>query len=278
MDTWLWKRFFFHRKESWATQCLQGSWEAAPRRPRPVQGHQSWQLPSRRNPLVFTVLEGINLISAMGSWWKRRTIFPRKESLTNQCLMGNWKAARSPELSFLAAFIWEQSKNVHNFRSQNPTFSPGCLGRNDGSFPQEGKPRTTVSHRQVRSAPQETKANPSHWYRQLSSGRNPQRFPILGGRIPLVATGTWLGMISWFSTGRKVQEQCLMGSWEVDPWSPRPQSYQSIAQMAGINKISPPMCSTQSSGWMRNTSFLSVLDLFGIFPLGFLCVLDFVTM
>lgn len=44
------------------------------------------------------------------------------------------------------------------------------------------------------------------------------------------------------------------------------QSPWSLVQMAGINKASPTMCSTQSPGWMRNTCFLSVLDLFGFSP------------
>lgn len=221
----LWKRALFHRNESLTTQCLGGKLRGNPQEAKASQGHQSWQLSSGRNPLVFTVSEGMNQISVRGSSWKRRATSLRKESLTTQCLIDNWKAARSPRPTGAVisdCFHREQSKNVCNFRSQNPTFSPGCLGRNDGSFPQEGKPSITASHRQVRKAPQETKANPSCWNRQLSPGRNPRRFPILGGRIPFLAIGTWLWTMALFPRKEIPATQGLMGSWEVAPWSPRP--------------------------------------------------------
>lgn len=264
------ERWFFPTgRKAWQPSVL-GAGERQPQEAKGSQGHHSWQLSSGRNPLMLTVLEGINQIYARGSWWKKKAVSPRKESLATQRVIGNWKAARSPRPA--RAVIpghFHLGAIQECFRSQNPTFSwsvkMALSHRKESPAP--------VSCRQVRSAPQETKASSSHRYRQLSSGRNPWTFPVLGGGIPLLYIGTWLWTQCLFSIGRKAQQHSV--SWAVERWpleSKASQSHQCLVQM------SVHWCAALSplDGWEMHVSFLCWICL-GFLPFGCLCILDFAT-
>lgn len=116
-------------------------------------------------------------------------------------------------------------------------------------------------HRQLKGC-REFKASQSCHSWKLSSGSKSRMFTILGVRIPLSAPGASFPQEGKPST--TVYHEQLRGS-SLEPKAS--QSHQSLVQMAGINKVSRPVCSTQSPGGMRNTCFLSVMDLFGFFPI-----------
>lgn len=73
---------------------------------------------------------------------------------------------------------------------------------------------------------QESKVNQSHRSQQLSSGINPHSFVVLGGRIPLSATGTWP-----FSAARKAQCPTVFGEAEIWPLRDQGQWHPSSCQL-----------------------------------------------
>lgn len=102
----------------------------------------------------------------------------------------------------------------------------------------------------------------------MEPGSNPQTTTSLEGGILFSAMDTWQWKRVLFHRKESPAHTVSWGQLRGSPLEPKAtQSHQSLVQMAGINKVSPPMCSTQSCGWMRNTCFLSVMDLFGFFPI-----------